>query len=987
MTLVTLWPHVGRRLLSKTSAATGGINNPLQLPLGASLVCNYVGGPSNEPHWLAGTETWLNVNHDQERRVTSGAIRNDILVAATCLPDLDSTGRGLDPGAMSSARVIGYDLKTAYQEWRFDPAREAPGGLGYTAIRAQIKGAPAADDDTVAVAATVSPTAGGAMSNSVMGLKLTPGLTVTLGSYLGVAVGISAGSPVTVTLLPSGSAPIDPKQYVVSYPEAAITFDARQASRVQLVNMAPPPAYVPAGHIYGEPILVTWTATTGATYTNQLYVMPGMARFDYRMGFIKLRYYPVNAASIVISTAEGLPVTGWTAGEATVGLGGATLIPHGWLNLTSAVVTSPTTGAVTLVVAGMPLRVSYVGFSNEWAFFGVGTPGIAPPGSPAPAMAPEEQEVPVGFGPSATGVVMAGNAVHLGTEGYFDATAGVFVTPPGAATKDETFLSLLWDPVSNLVRGSLTAPAELGAFATAPGYPEIPAATGTPAVTSDGIITGSRIMVTDALGLDIGFVSALRSRETLVTDTNRVLRVTGQRVTSELTSTEGWEFGQDPTVDDPTPLPLDHPSKAQGLPGGRLLIVDTGNNRVVETDAGGKVLWPLDADGRTYNLGLLRPTDAERYETAEDPDGPGPSLVSEVAHTVIADSGHDRVVDVVSWWVPNFNPIRWEQVHLVRPLTATYVRDPADASRRVRAHYTQVELIRSPATGAVVGYLCGAPNLSRVILRGYDVGGGLVTDPAGTVPMLGGGTWATWSWLYTGTTGAYSPLMFAGLRGVSVRRLGSYVALDVTCLQYQGRYSDWAAVTPWWMAFNAGGFTGADPGAGVFEFRVSYAAPLGVIPSSYGVSVPYWIFAELPYRLTAGGAPASSSYRLWYTPAGGGWGFRPPGHIRMPGVPLGSPGDYLDKRFVPASAELLPTGRHLIANYCGVIERLNKRLLGQTGLVPTSEVLEVDTDDGGDSNPANDDHFLDPRRFIPDPYGPDWADPLTAPVYASRVMD
>ncbi|MCX7598401.1 MAG: hypothetical protein N2512_05980 [Armatimonadetes bacterium] len=969
-TTIILKPHRARYLLSATSA-TPPFDNPLRPPMGVKVLCNYNNGSQNEVHWLPGTIPWLAVNGDQERRVTPAAVRDNRFYAVTSLPDSDAQGRDVDPGARSTARVVSQDLGAAFREWRFDPISEMPAALGFVFPEARTEVAPGANRDTVVAALVFQPNGGGGLAPCVLGLRAEPDLTVNLGSYTGLApgVGIQPRSTVTVNLLATGLPQVDPTQYTVSYGDATITFDAREAWRIRAGSSQRPE------HIYGRPILVTWTDTTGADHSDELYVVPPMTRFDYMPDLIKLRHYPVVANSVQIETVEGLSVTGWAPGEPTVTYLGQDLIPRGWIDLRNATVN----GAP--LVPGMVLRVHYVGFDNDWGFFGVGSPANAPP-SPAPPMPPEEHEVPYGFGPSASSVVLAGTDIHLGTEGWPGA-GGAFDVPDGGLSANETLLSLLWDPATGLVRGHLAEAARLGAFQAAPG--QIAATTGSPAATCDGLLIGSRVMSNSSQGLQIGFVSALRSRETLIVEGSRILRCRGQDVIGVMTGTESWERGQDPTQDAPIPLPLAHPAKAEVLPSGNLLIVDTGNNRVVEVDPSGQVVWPLDDTGCNYyssasntELRLLRPTDAERYQTVGDPDGNGPAGVTQVTNTVIADSGNDRVVLVRTWWEWGGGRVGWGQRHLVVNLTPEYVRETADPTRRVRAHYTQVELIRRPDDGTVVGYLCGAPNLSRLVVIGRDANGTLVMDPPPATPMWnpnnapGSYDWSLWSWLYSPDGTKFDPLQFAGLRGVCLRRLGAVVYLDVACMQYQGRASAWRAGQRWWTAFDGGGYTGRDPGAGVFEFRVSYGTAPGPIPSAHGPDVPVWILAENPFRVQ-GGAAASPCYRL--TP----WS-----SIAMPGAARP-----LEKRFVPTSVELLPTGRRLIANSAGLVERLTKRALGQTGVVTTAEVFEVETNDGGEEppDPANDQHVIDRRRIIPDPYGPDWPDPLIYPVYAHRVMN
>ncbi|MCD6351671.1 MAG: hypothetical protein J7M26_06090, partial [Armatimonadetes bacterium] len=583
---------------------------------------------------------------------------------------------------------------------------------------------------------------------------------------------------------------------------------------------------------------------------DELYVVPPLTRFAYVPGAVKLKYYPVDLASITLRTEDGVPVRGWLPGETPVsydldGDGSAELVlPHGWVWLAgeddngngsldagedrngNGSLDGPayldengdgsfTPGVDEYVMPGMDLEASYSGFSNEWG-------NVVIP-NPALNLGWENHQAPVGFGAAASATSMAGTAIHVGTEGYSvgdtdgDGVAD-FGLAPGAKSPSETLLSLLWDPATSNVKGWLAAPAQLGNYRSA--AKEIAAATGSPALAEGGLFLGSRIMEDVLNGRSVGFVSRLAPRKTLIVDASRIIECAGQQVERELTGTQSWEYGQ-ANADKPVQLELNHPAKAMSLGGGNMLIVDSGNNRVVEVDSSGNVTWPLGeayTDGPVVNwyssslnsdLHLRRPNDAQRFTSVYDIDGDG--ALDMVLHTLIADTGNDRVLHVRSWWAWDAAQGRWEQRHRVQRITPEYVVDPANAKRRVKAHFTHVAAIphpdptfSNPPTGNMIGYLCAAPNLKEIIVMGF-----YQTTPGGPVlfgpnppadSYLPGATgpgsprWDVWSWLYDDPTNATiersNPLLFAGLRHMELTRLGDVLYLDIACAQYQGRQSD-----------------------------------------------------------------------------------------------------------------------------------------------------------------------------------------------------
>jgi hypothetical protein len=1038
--VVILDPDKARYLIACKLGGPGSTTNPTAQMSGLYVdvtLATPPPPPSTHPvlRWLRGQVPWHNEYPPEERRIAPAALRTEKLFAVTTVPDpLPGPSPITPPGR--TGRIVSQDLRIGAREWQYDPGTVAPQLLGVTDPLARAKSAPAVAHETVVSAVSLQPrdpASGSRSVATVVGTRTSPLLTISLcakpsvPNHWRIARDVpnpvdpddTHRKPVTVRLLRNNGV-VDESYYEIGYDEATITFHWETAWNV---TAQLPGGGTWAGHIYGEPLLIRWRYhddkgtpddmsddTYGWSDDNpdmdELYVVPPLERFVYVEGFIKLKYYPVEYSSIGITTIEGTPVAGWQQGEALVpidwnndGTPDAQLLPHGWVDLRNAFLDmngngSYDAGTDRALPPGVVLRVSYTGFTNEWGR--VAVPNAA-------LNAPEElHQAPLGFGPSASATSMAGSTIHVGTEGYAvgDVTGdGIadFGTAPGARSPSETLLSLVWEPASNMVRGWLCAPADLGNYRTNP--LQIAACTGSPALDTDAVFVGSRVMNDVSVGQSVGFVSRLSTRRTLIVDASRVIECAGQDVNWELTATQSWEYGQ-ANVDRPVQLPLNHPAKVTALGGGNFLIVDTGNNRVVEVDSSGNVLWPL---GEAYSaptgdpaapivnwyssslnadLHLRRPCDAQRYSSVYDINGDG--AVEQVIHTLIADSGNDRVLHVRSWWEWDSGDGRWEQRHRVQRVTPEYLQDPSDVTRRVKAHYTHVAGIphvdpnfSNPATANLVGYLCAAANLKEIVVMGFyqESPGGPIqfapNPPADSyLPGATGPTspkWSVWAWLYDDDPGdanikSNDPLLFAGLKHMGLQRVADVLYLEIACGQYQGRQSKLTGRPPY-----------ADlVGPAALEFRVSYnPTNPGLIPASPGgvsdPDRPIWDFTQTDYNDPTGVYPA-------------------PGlaHFAFFRLPLPNGTTYY-KRFLPTCVTFLPTGRRLIVNDSGLIERLTKQAIRRTGLVCSSEVFEVETSGDGDDDPTNDGHDIDSRRLIPDPYGGEWQDPLVAPTYAERV--
>jgi len=515
--IIVVEPHAARYLMSAVSSAPGGVSDPLRPPLGLSVLVDYNNGTiTDELRWLRGPIPWTARYSSQERRVTPPAVRRRILYASTTLPD--------QPGgpAWATGRIVSQDLRINARQWQLDPRREIPANLGVPNPQGRSEAAVAVGHDTVIAAVGITPATQGASppSAAVIGTRTQPLLSISLNSLPGIPNdhGVTTSvpnpqdanplhrQPVTIQLLRDSDIVIDPWQYEVDHEEATITFHWETAWNLKGTRLSSG-STLSIGHIYGEPLLITWLDNSGTPsdptddvwHDQMLYVVPPLVRFIYIPGFLRLKYYPVRFDSIVMTLDDGMPVLGYAPGEPTVTYdldGDGTddpVLPRGWVDIRAARIDANLNSAIDPtdppVPPGAVLRVSYRGFSNEWGVFDVGTPPATLPPIPAPgaapAIAPEQQQAPIGFGPSASAVALAGSAIHVGTEGYDADGDGNFDVPPGANDASETLLSLLWEPTSNMVRAWLAKPAELGNFRAAP--KQIAAATGLPAVSYYGV--------------------------------------------------------------------------------------------------------------------------------------------------------------------------------------------------------------------------------------------------------------------------------------------------------------------------------------------------------------------------------------------------------------------------------------------------------------------------------------------------------------------
>jgi outer membrane protein assembly factor BamB len=395
------------------------------------------------------------------------------------------------------------------------------------------------------------------------------------------------------------------------------------------------------------------------------------------------------------------------------------------------------------------------------------------------------------------------------------------------------------------------------------------------------------------------------------------------------------------------------PPAESGVGPGNYLVVDTGNNRVVEIDRKGRQVWPLanyplpptatvgsrrPSDGMGFDfythptntvLDLEGPTDAHRYMAWNAATG------TWEMHTVIADPGHYRVIDVITTFDLDAATGNVIQTHLVIPVTPPLVKATTGPRKGefIRVAYTQAQPLFDPADGTVIGYLCAANNLHELLV--VEAGTQVVNPPgANLLPSGSGGTWAMWSWLYEldtdGNPNNDERLIFENIREMHVTldrdEYGApYLFLMVVCGQYRG---------PLGNPLNAPGMPFAGAGTACVEFRVgkpsldiTTPATWVLMGSAPGPAIPYWSYTEADYV-------AGPLGHLW----------TPPGE----GAPMAK---RVTKAFVPVCAQRLSGGRHLITNSRGVVGNLthsNLPTATDAALFNTppslqAEVFEVET--------------------------------------------
>ncbi|MFW6155680.1 MAG: hypothetical protein ACOC7J_00060, partial [Armatimonadota bacterium] len=925
------WDPDGRYLrFSPASAREAAIYavdngaNPLEAQRGVDVDVTYTnadGDEVTEGHRLPGTVRWKRTLEPGQQINQPASMGADELAVSASRP-IDNTEM-TNPGGSSS--IMNLDPASGATQWSYDPSRGMPG----RSVDAQGQSATAAafDDETVVVGASAVDYALGGGDQAVVSSVL--GLNRQIDAEVDLWLGDDGEHPEAVYMLWGGvENEIAPSSYSVDARNGRLIFPAESAADVRYADDGTRSGLP----IYGKAIRVEWADDGSGDPFIEDHIVPHIERFHHTPGYIRLQHRPYDAGSVTITRPDGTVINdadsvtpsepfGWPDDERNA-------ILDGWIDMTLAVDADGND-----VLPGDEVLVSYTGWSEELGEW------IDIPNADA-NIAVERHQIAVEFGPSVSSPSVAGNTIHLGTQGRDADLDGTFE----GATDRGTLLSLMWDKASGFVRSGLMQPAR----AHDPAYEDdVPVVTGAPSIAEDRVFVGSRLMSDDPDPIDYdtvgpGYVSALAPWRVLLCDTDRIVETTGSQPSWVCTGTSSPQRAQS-FIGEDLQRPFNRPAKATRLETDHILVVDSGNHRVVEIDRAGRVVWPLDMFGYEYytspdnnDLKLSRPADAHRYYEVDDDGYP-------VWHTVIADTGNARVIEIqTTFHNEDTGVVDGRQRHDVRVLTPTYIRGPEGATR---VRYTSATPIRDPRNDTLVGYLCAASNLHQLLVVTASEDNRLV-NPFATVAVdtdgaTSGSTWEHWAWLYDadpadGDDVSDEPLQFENIKHVDVQRIGGMVHVAVTCGRYIGRSGEDTHDL-------------AEEGAGVFEFRIDVNSDdpadweLADLSAGGESDDPHWRFTALDYR----GRDMTT---------------------------ISTDADDYNKRWYPVSSQRITDDRVLITNSLSQIEDATFANIGDRTAVLGSHIFEVTTEPGGG-------HSLDPDRSVPAP-GEMWVDPFAQPAHA-----
>lgn len=1043
-----------RQFIANWVSTPANTGDKLALQRGVKIELRYTPTGSWEQYVLPGPVVWQRPYSRSEARLAQGAVIGDVILAPTTVPvawAAPASHVTLNAPAVTG-RLNALDLESGALKWRLDPRAITPrqdDSAGSDTVQSHIFGGLGSDGQRYVLATSDWPTGGpGTNGNwpaqsAVLGLRPMSDMEIRLGTAPGLAPATeitethpatwdptvlvprtiykdTATPGVVVTLLETGAV-IPPSSYRVDYDRRVLRFPANLPANDGLAGKA----------VRTQWSDDTWTPVAPLTYQyDELHVLPPAHDFAYVPGFIKLEKYPVQFSSVrcylVSEDPDGthhIPVMGVVPGEPQVSLtmNGVTysdLLPNGWLDLRNAFVDrngNGTKDANEDWAAGVEVQVAYRGFYEpavRWAppsspatvwtaavrsAYQADVNGFVPIPNPALSLPAERHQVPVEFGPSRSGPTVSDHTVLVGTEGY-PAWGSGFTTPGGAQTSRETLLALNWDPGRGGLWGSLVAPAE-----TIGG--NVPVVTAPPVVAGSSVFVGSRVMSGPGASVGAGYISSLATQRTLICAGQRVIECVGSDPVRVLTGYIAAN-GQ--------PRSFAHVTRAKRLSNGNLLIVDTGNNLVVEVDNEGNEVWSMGA-GQSAQYLLDRPTDAWRYETAGGDDwvdgqrylrgafvvhnrvtyrctsthtanssnepGVGSSwttvwkAVGEIVlkHTVVADPGYHRIVENVNIYTTDVwvSGTAYVFQDLVRNRgrvwrcrinhTANASNEPGQASTTTLwGNYwedctNEVYVVSPPSVPG--------PQPGQMVELEYQTAQPIF-DPVNG--KLWGYLASAANWLRPlivepprwGPAGTYHPARINPTGDVWGARIGDLTDTPV----FSAGSRTWDA---WTFLYNLD-FTNIRQ----VEY-VNYGSALfgaGSVPNTY-VWVVASSFSGLPaapmgvYEFDVSTGSLSYSFtRAQYNAT--------VGTIQLPG------GATYTKAYFPTAAQRLPNGDYLIANYAGAVENLAQQNVSAAAWdrVLSSEVFRV--------NRATNAVWL--RDMIPNPQRPAWAEPMSIVSYATR---
>ncbi|WP_125205775.1 hypothetical protein [Capsulimonas corticalis] len=251
--------------------------------------------------------------------------------------------------------------------------------------------------------------------------------------------------------------------------------------------------------------------------------------------------------------------------------------------------------------------------------------------------------------PVTAGLTLVGNYAFFGDTGgnlyrvsVHPSAASLSVAPyPKFVTTPLTALDIFGKKVLASVATGLTA------------ADSIPV-TGSGSIGLSGVVTSG--------GNTFPAISILQNVKTLVADSDRILELDadGDAIWSVDATTKATVAGGPFATVNPTGkvaiahMDFKHPSDVSQLDSNTYLVADTGNNRCVEFDRAGKVIWELtrfqDPNGLLANTGqpdtLNQPTSIRAKRHYDATTG-----ITNV-HYLIADSGNSRIIEITD----NFGP-------------------------------------------------------------------------------------------------------------------------------------------------------------------------------------------------------------------------------------------------------------------------------------------------------------------------------------------
>ncbi|HEY3268199.1 MAG TPA: PQQ-binding-like beta-propeller repeat protein [Armatimonadota bacterium] len=271
-----------------------------------------------------------------------------------------------------------------------------------------------------------------------------------------------------------------------------------------------------------------------------------------------------------------------------------------------------------------------------------------------------------------TGVTVSGGSIYAGSD-----SGDVWTVPLPTDLEVVGFLTTGSPTSRTMLPATFPNLTVSAGFGTA-GYPTDPKF----AMRANPVICSGTLIMNSPVGMYTFY-----SPRTLITDANRVLEVVsdyskpdkatpgvaeraGSAVVWSLDSTvQAIDFGTPGIGPEHPPWggvalnpliekSLNQPTMAIRVNTTNTLICDTGNNRVVEVDRSGRVVWQVTEVADPYGLlganeshALNSPTSVQRWESYSfDEEGVVPAREQ---HTLVADYGNNRILEIVSRFSPD----------------------------------------------------------------------------------------------------------------------------------------------------------------------------------------------------------------------------------------------------------------------------------------------------------------------------------------------